>query len=64
MDVKLEILAIGEIPDDLCGVCMIQMGKYIAIARAGGSYGALFVCEGCQELVRDRLMKPKKGLPN
>ena len=57
-------MAMGEIPDDFCGVCMVEEGFYIAIARAGGEYGALFVCEKCAGLVKDRIMKPRKGLPN
>jgi len=62
--VDLEVLAMGEIPDDFCGVCMVEDGRYIAIARAGGEYGALFVCDKCAGLVKDRIMKPRKGLPN
>jgi hypothetical protein len=62
--VDLEVLAMGEIPDDFCGVCMIEEGVYIAIAKAGGEYGALFVCDKCAGLVKERMMKRPKGLPN
>ncbi len=57
-------MAIGEIPDDLCGVCMVVHGRFIAVVRAGSEYGAMFVCEGCAKLVKERMMKRPKGLPN
>jgi hypothetical protein len=62
--VELEILSLGEIPDDMCGVCVAEEGTVIAIARAGNAYGALFVCEGCAGVMKARMIKRAEGLPN
>lgn len=63
-DIEVEVVALGEWPSRVCGICGDGDSEYMGIARDGRDYGAMGVCKSCFSRVHLILNHKFSGEPN
>jgi len=59
----IEVISIGNLPDESCSICRSEVAVCLAIVRSDSTYAAIGVCEKCRPIV-DRKLGKDPGMMN